>query len=55
MHMVPMVACVKEIKSIRFAKLSNAKTTKGPKVVMRCQNVNRRCRIARDGLDQFLR
>ena len=36
-----MVARVKEITATRSTKLSNAKTTKGPKVVMRYQKLSR--------------
>lgn len=35
--MVHMVACVKEMISTRFAKLSDAKATKGSKVVKRAK------------------
>jgi len=40
-HKVHMVAHVKEITSTRSTKLSDVKTTKGPKVVMRYQKLSR--------------
>ena len=47
-----MVARVKEITSTRSTKFSNAKTTKGPKVVMRYQKLSRGSKYKQKVMDK---